>query len=122
MGRKEQGKPSFLNPDSQGLQEDRNGAHWLKNEVPSVEEARARRFRRYAPPLYLLFLVFASATATMGKAYPSGDLPLQLIGMQAVFTGIATGKLAENSLSAGAKHAPALFIIGAIPYLLVSLL
>ncbi len=91
-------------------------------ELEAIDYMRSLKFRVYALSLYALFFIFAVVATLMEKAYPtSGMQPyLSLIWIQAVFTGIAAGKLAENSFLSGAKHALLLLIIGTLPYIALS--
>jgi flagellar protein FlaJ len=91
-------------------------------ELDEIEEIESLRFRAYALSLYALFFIFSIIVSFLQKAFPpQQELALfHLIWIQAVFTGIAAGKLAENSFLSGAKHALVLFIIGAVPYIALS--
>lgn len=89
-------------------------------ELESIEDSHLLKFRTYTLSLYALLFTFAVVVTLLGKAYVPGSLPIRLIWIQSVFTGIAAGKLAENSFLSGIKHAILLVIIGTLPYIALS--
>jgi len=89
-------------------------------ELESIDGVHRLKYQAYTLAMYALLFTFAVSVTLVGKAYLPGSLPIQVIWIQAVFTGIATGKLAENSFLAGINHAILLVIIGTLPYLALS--